>query len=62
MLAHLWTGAPAPKEYLMALLCDRFKCMQSELRAQAASDVLEMLVCLDAEAEVRMTMGRLRGR
>jgi hypothetical protein len=43
-----------PTEFLMLYLCrDVFHCTPSELRKQDPADVLAVITCLEADAEVR---------
>jgi hypothetical protein len=53
VLAHLWTKAPAPAAYIEFVLCDRFKVLPSQLRRERGDDVLTLLACMNAEAEVQ---------
>jgi len=61
VLAHLWTGAPAPLEYIELILCrDVYHCTPSELEKQYADVVNAHLVCLAAEAKVAKMRTRKR--
>ena len=61
MITALWTNGPAPAEYTELYLCrDVFYCTPSQLRAEAAEDVLAALACLEAEHYVRAQRERMR--
>jgi hypothetical protein len=42
-----------PAEYLELLLMRELNCTPSELKAKEPQEVLKILTCLEAEAEVR---------
>ena len=45
-----------PAEYLVLYLCrDIFHCTPSELKAQDPAEIMKILTCLEAEAQVRET-------
>ena len=52
MFFHLWAKQPVPREYINFQICDRFGWTPAELRAQRASDILEFITMMEAEAEV----------
>lgn len=53
-MAHLWTGAPAPAEYIEFVLCrDVYHCRPSELRQEDLADILAHLTCLRVESDVQ---------
>ena len=49
----MWTGEPAPAEYVELTLCREFGCLPSALRAERLVDVINILVMTNAEALVR---------
>ena len=51
LMAHLWTGAPAPPEYIEYLLCCKFHKLPSEIRRESLADMLRMLTCMSVEAK-----------
>ena len=58
-MAHLWTGATAPVEYIEFILCrDVYHCTPSQLRQERTTDLLMHIHILSVESEVK----RLRGR
>lgn len=52
MLAHLWTGAPAPPAYVELTMCRLYNCPPSVLDQQDTMRVLRHLTCLRAESIV----------
>lgn len=53
MLAHLWTGAPAPWRYTELILCrDVYHCTPVELAQVPLDVILDHLAALSAESEV----------
>lgn len=56
MAAALWVDEAPPPEYVdFVLMRDVFHCLPSELAAQDADAILEVLACLGAEAMVEKT-------
>lgn len=52
-MAHLWTGAPAPPDWIELILCrDVYHCTPVELRSVPTSKILRHLTMLGVEAEV----------
>lgn len=41
-----------PREYMEFVLCDRFKCLPSQLRREKMSDVLNFINMIDVENRV----------
>jgi len=63
VVTALWTKGPAPQEYTDLVLCrDVFHCTPSELRAEAAEDIMAALACIEAENYVREQQERSRKR
>lgn len=62
MLAHLWNGMPAPREFVEYKLCDRFKCLPSQLRNERYEDVMNLLTCMSSEKLVEKKREELRTR
>lgn len=63
MITALWTSGPPPPEYVELVLCrDVFHCTPSQLRAEAADDIMAALACLDGESYVREQRERARRR
>lgn len=52
MQAHLWTGGPAPPEYLDMMLCERFGWTIQELENTPADRVREFLIMWDLETKL----------
>lgn len=57
-MAHLWTNAPAPLEYVEVQLCREFGWTLALLRRQPAEDVFQILDCLNAEGKVTAARAR----
>lgn len=51
-MSHLWTGQPAPAEYVEYVLCQRFHKLPSEVRREPLPNILVVLECMAAEAKV----------
>lgn len=57
-MTHLWTGAPAPVEYIEYLLCCKFHKLPSEVRREPLPNVLQVLECMSIEAKRRKVKKR----
>lgn len=62
MLAHLWLGQPAPQEFVEYRLCERFKCLPPQLSEVSYEDVLSLLACMAAEAQVNQKRAEMNGK
>lgn len=62
MLAHLWLGQPAPREFVEYELCKRFKCLPPQIRELSYEDVMALLACISGEAKVQKKRDELHGR
>ena len=60
MAAHLWTGEPPPKEYVILYLCRLYHCTPSQLAKEDSNMVLAHLTCVKWEQEVDATEARAR--
>lgn len=53
-MAHLWTEADAPIEYVTLTLCrDVYHCLPSQLARESMSEIVAHLTCLRVEADIR---------
>ncbi len=52
MQVHLWTGGPAPPEYVDMLLCERFGWTVQELDDAPADRIHEFLIMWDMESKL----------
>lgn len=53
MLAHLWAKGPAPREYVLHRLSREFSCTPDVARNINGQDVVNTIIILNAEAQVK---------
>lgn len=51
-----------PAIYVERVLCKEFACLPSALRQERAADVLQLLTCMDVEAQVLKSRTRRAGK
>jgi len=52
LVSHLWTGGPQPIEYLKLIFYRTFGWTPAELRSVPLPDILQILTCMQVEADV----------
>lgn len=52
MKVALWVKGDLPPEYTTYVLCKEFGFLPSEVFAESAEDVMALLACMDATAQI----------